>query len=480
MIRGVNLGGWLVLERYIKPSLFTVPVCFDKDRHDPDVCANDINDPYPEDQWTLTSVFNNKDDAREYLKDHWANFVKEDDIARIKKAGLGHVRIPVGHWIMGDISPDEPYVDGEWGDFVRVARLCRKHGIQVWVDLHTAPGSQNGFDNSGRTRATPTGEGWSGNPENVDRTVKAVREIAEGIKEEGLEDVVTGFGVLNEPFKAQNEAQVKDFDDRAYRAVREVLGGGTTVYIADMFDAGRFNGFWDDEEHENTVLDSHYYHVSVGLKRMIGEWSVSFDTLVCTKLDDVMDSYREGGEVLEFDRKIGEKRKKFLRNFAEAQMVAWESQDTGVSVGWFYWNFKMEGGAFAEWDYLRGVEEGWMPTLRVEEKAKNAFGRCEDIIFRTDDSMDIVHEFPPPDSVAPDWQAVEADDDVVVSHGQSLLPNGTGEQGDGLILGFLSLVVFLLLGLAIVRKFCVRYFGGAGGRGEYQRVGDVGGVGEGL
>ena len=48
MIRGVNLGGWLVLERYIKPSLFTVPVCFDKDRHDPDVCANDINDPYPE------------------------------------------------------------------------------------------------------------------------------------------------------------------------------------------------------------------------------------------------------------------------------------------------------------------------------------------------------------------------------------------------------------------------------------------------
>ena len=451
------------------------------------------------------------------MKVHWANFVKEDDIIRIKNAGLGHVRIPVGHWIMGDISPDEPYVDGEWGDFVRVVKLCRKHGIQVWVDLHTAPGSQNGFDNSGRTLPTPTGVGWSGNPKNVDRTIKAVRDIVEVIKQEGIEDVVTGFGVLNEPFKGQNEAQVKDFDDRAYRAVREVLGEGTTVYIADMFDAERFNGFWDDEEHGNTVLDSHYYHVfaqtprgfsprqhiayvceknsrdvnaccwkgggaggetSVGLKRMIGEWSVSFDTLVCTKLDDVMDSYREGGEVLEFDRKIGEKRKKFLRNFAEAQMVAWESQDTGVSVGWFYWNFKMEGGAFAEWDYLRGVEEGWMPTLKAEEKAEHVFGRCEEIIFRTDDEMDIVHECPPSDSVAPDWQAVEADDDVVVSHGESLLTKGTRERGDGIVLGFLSLVVFLLLGLGIAKKCCVRYFGGAGGKGGYQRVGEVGGVGE--
>jgi hypothetical protein len=27
--------------------------------------------------------------------------------------------------------------------------------------------------------------------------------------------------------------------------------------------------------------------------------------------------------------------------------------------GWFYWSLKMEGGAFIEWDFLRGVREGW-------------------------------------------------------------------------------------------------------------------------
>ena len=282
----------------------------------------------------------------------------------------------------------------------------------------------------------------------------------------------------------------------------------------------RFNGFWDDEEHSNTVLDSHYYHVfaetprgfsprqhiayiceknsrdvkaccweggkgeagggdgevSKGLRRMIGEWSVSYDTLVCTKLDDVMESYRKGGEVLEYDRVIGEDRRKFLRNFAKAQMVAWESEDSGVSVGWFYWNFKTEGGAFAEWDYLRGVKQGWIPTLKSDESALKAFGTCESIIFKTDDSYEIVNEFPPPDTVAPDWQAVAADADVVVSHGVSLLAGrnkGPKGLGDGkLEAGFVGLALLLGLGMLIARKCCTSYNSKVGKKG-YEPISSV-------
>jgi hypothetical protein len=120
-------------------------------------------------------------------------------------------------------------------------------------------------------------------------------------------------------------------------------------------------------------LDSHYYHVFAstprafsprqhiayvcehnrrdlegccegeGLRRIMGEWSASFDTLVCAKLDDVMASYAATGKFLEAGRQIPPERQKFLRKFVEAQMVVWEGD---VSDGWFYWNFKMEGGAF--------------------------------------------------------------------------------------------------------------------------------------
>ena len=257
IIRGVNLGGWLVLERYIAPSLFAITTC----DVDPSLSTNSTNtkcepvQPYPVDQYTLGEAFGSREEFKEHLEPHWDTFLTEADIVAIKEANLSHVRVPVGHWIMGDVSPGEPYVPGEWPYFVRASEWCRKHGLQVWVDLHTAPGSQNGFDNSGRTLPTPTGAGWSGSPSNIDRTVDIVRGIAEGIKNSGLSDVVTGFGVLNEPFKGENSAQVRDFDARAFEAVREVLGEGVTVYIGDMFDAGEFQGFWDEPLYSNTLLD---------------------------------------------------------------------------------------------------------------------------------------------------------------------------------------------------------------------------------
>jgi len=158
----------------------------------------------------------------------------------------------------------------------------------------------------------------------------------------------------------------------------------------------------------------------------MGEWSASFDTLVCDKLDVVMDSFRETGVFGEHDRVIERKRAEFLKQFVMAQMVTWES---AVSSGWFYWNFKMEGGAFAEWDYLRGVREGWIPTLPATQAAVDAFGTCESLIFTTNDDMDIVHTFPNPDKIKPDWQDVSADDDVVITHGDSLRASGDG--GDG-------------------------------------------------
>ena len=156
-------------------------------------------------------------------------------------------------------------------------------------------------------------------------------------------------------------------------------------------------------------------------------------------------------------------------------MVAWE----GGGVGWFYWNFKMEGGAFAEWDFLRGVREGWIPTLEPSVRAEDAFGTCESIIFKTDDSMDIVDTFPDPTKLAPDWQSVEADDDVVVSHGQSLgstqpsmesrsrtpllspLPAPLHDYpSKGLMIGALCAVGFALFAAKIVRSRQSRFNSG--------------------
>uniref|UniRef100_A0A7S1FZN2 glucan 1,3-beta-glucosidase n=1 Tax=Corethron hystrix TaxID=216773 RepID=A0A7S1FZN2_9STRA len=365
-IHGVNLGGWLVLERYITPYLFALTECDVSENPKYHVYPGQINLPaflsdgkgenigpecppvagdYPMDQWTMVEAFPNRELARKYLDRHWDTFVTEEDIVRIKNAGITHVRIPVGHWITGNIEENERYVTGEWPYLVRAIEWCRKHSIGVWIDLHTAPGSQNGFDNSGRANQNgPTGTGWSGSSSNVARTLEILDEISAQASEDGLSDVVGSFCILNEPFIDTDKDVYRTFVIDASEIVRRHLPD-VTVVIGDTFDAGEFDAAtWAIAKNaiRPALLDSHYYHVffelarsfsprqhiayvcehnrkdtqaccyddvegeekvpsliNGGMGRVIGEWSASYDTLVFVKLDEVMDgivSYSLHGE----------------------------------------------------------------------------------------------------------------------------------------------------------------------------------------
>ncbi len=134
-----------------------------------------------------------------------------------------------------------------------------------------------------------------------------------------------------------------------------------------------------------------------------------------------------------------------MRNYVEAQMVNLESN---AFRGWFYWNFKMEGGYCAEWDFIRGLREGWIPKLPAPDvNVAEVFGSCLDILYRTDDnSEDVVEPFPANASGVTGWY----DDDVVNSHGE-IMRKVFGkwrnkytlklEISDKWIAGFLALVV---------------------------------------
>jgi len=145
-----------------------------------------------------------------------------------------------------------------------------------------------------------------------------------------------------------------------------------------------------------------------------------------------MAAIAESGIASEFDRQLSPERRAFLRNFVEAQMVSYEAADSGASSGWFYWTFKMEGGAFAEWDFSRGLREGWIPPIPESNVASvDLYGSCYDIVLQTSDSSTILQEFPDPTSLdTHNWQGFPIDDDVVVSHGENLQKDADGEWYD--------------------------------------------------
>ena len=96
-IYGVNIGGWLVLEPYITPSLFEA---FRTNPH------NDDGIPVDEYHFCQKLGYEN---AKERLYNHWSTFYKEEDFAKIASQGFNLVRIPIGYWAFTTLSHD-PYV----------------------------------------------------------------------------------------------------------------------------------------------------------------------------------------------------------------------------------------------------------------------------------------------------------------------------------------------------------------------------------
>jgi glucan 1,3-beta-glucosidase len=58
---------------------------------------------------------------------------------------LNHVRIPIGYWAY-EVGPGEPYIQGQHDYLVKAVGWAGKHNIKVMIDLHGAPGSQNGYE----------------------------------------------------------------------------------------------------------------------------------------------------------------------------------------------------------------------------------------------------------------------------------------------------------------------------------------------
>ena len=93
-IRGVNLGGWLILEKWVSPSLFSGL---------PDSVV---------DEYTFCKHLGYTEAAKR-LKNHWETWVTEADISALKKAGINHLRIPFGYWAIENPT-GEPWVNGSW------------------------------------------------------------------------------------------------------------------------------------------------------------------------------------------------------------------------------------------------------------------------------------------------------------------------------------------------------------------------------
>jgi glucan 1,3-beta-glucosidase len=247
---GVNLGGWLVLEPWITPSLF----------------EQFVNETTPAvDEWTFTQILG-PTEASAQLEAHWDSWLAEDDLQALVQAGITHVRIPVGYWIVS-VEKDEPYVTGGWPYLTRALGWCRDLDLKVLIDIHGVPGSQNGFDNSGRRGDIH----WADPPgTNILRTYYILSNLTTMLTPWSADNggPVTGIELVNEPFMSIPLSIVQTYYENGYQIVRGSADAtsGFDVYIHDSFRLGQWTNFMSPPTYQNVYLDTHVYHVfDIGL-----------------------------------------------------------------------------------------------------------------------------------------------------------------------------------------------------------------------
>ncbi|MBV9850411.1 MAG: cellulase family glycosylhydrolase [Armatimonadetes bacterium] len=232
ILRGVNLGGWLVEEPWMQPFVTTPP---------PGTDFGPIKDHVS--LWgTVEKRFGAAGMARvrTAFREAWVN---EADFARIHEAGLNCVRLP----FLASLA-DEP--DGlVWLD--RAVAWAGRHGIYVILDLHGAPGGQSGEPHTGQARQNR----FFKDPANVAAAEALWTRIARRYRDN---PAVAGYDLINEPTGTPGSDTLYVVMDRLYRAVR-AGDPSHLIFIEDGYTGLQWMPHPAPCGWRNVVYSGHYY-----------------------------------------------------------------------------------------------------------------------------------------------------------------------------------------------------------------------------
>lgn len=385
-IKGVNLGNWLVLEKWMSPALF--------------------EGTSAEDEYYLPRQLP-KDVYTARIQIHRSEYITERDFAQIRSFGMNMVRIPVPYFIFGDCPP----FIGCISELDKAFNWADRYGLKVFIDLHTVPSSQNGFDNGGLSGVCK----WAQQPESVEFTLQVLEKLSERY---AAHPALWGIEVVNEPLlesawdtmnieerypavdkeMAEGTAPVpldflKNFYIEAYHRMRKYLPEEKAIVIHDGYDLTAWKGFMQEDSFQNVVLDTHQYlmfaeqngceqtleaylryiretltpaleEMSQHFPLICGEWSL-FNSLVCGHDTKGGQSVLNGIQGMSTETFTPEEKKEIYSQLAEAQLAAWKK-----GIGNFYWNYKLlldtvnnpDWIGWDCWDLGRCIASGWFPS----------------------------------------------------------------------------------------------------------------------
>mmetsp|Transcript_47277 Transcript_47277/g.137617 ORF Transcript_47277/g.137617 Transcript_47277/m.137617 type:complete len:438 (+) Transcript_47277:116-1429(+) len=379
--RGVNLGGWLVLEQWMSPGLF-------------EACA-----PGAVDERSLFEL--GGDAAREAVERFRREFITEHDFRWLREVGrVNAVRLPLGFWCMDQHARGTPHLSTQ--SFVdKVFDWAERHGLGVVLDMHAAIGSQNGQHHSGQCGGIEWLQG--GNRE------RNLAVLAAWAARWGRRGAFLGLGLGNEVAapagcESSSSGSSSSSDEEgglgASGSISRWLAGGLCCSSGSLSS--------DAEDYWSRVVD--FYAEASQLCRPFMHHDAVLVVDVCWdtrrwKVDDL--AAIEGPLLLDYHHYecMGDARARPVQQHCRAsdldralreapplpmilgefslalkprcagfhdrewQRQFFERQTLLASehgAGWFFFNYKVAREGWAHWSYREGVERGWIPTPRYK------------------------------------------------------------------------------------------------------------------
>lgn len=374
-LRGVNLGNWLCLEKWMEPELFSG---FEG-----------------EDELDFFAKLP-RDEAFSRLREHYETYITEEDFAFLAEAGVNLLRIPVPYYLFGEA--DRP---ASVDCLDRAFAWAERYGMKILIDLHSVRGGQNGFDNSGACGLCT----WHKHPEYVEETLCLLETLA---RRYAASPALFGIGPINEPANnnimslnaflfgklypervAESEAVPDSFLEQfyldVYRRLKPLLPPEAVIVLSDQFDLSRWENFMPRDEYPGVWLDAHKYLT-------FSEGMLAYDGLPPAYAYRAKDETIQGGLILQnylrlirdvFGRDVlraqqfhpvmvgewclvqnmediknaasEEEVRNLYRQLADAHLETWEKAEGGA-----YWSYKVADELPEAWDFRKCVKNGWL------------------------------------------------------------------------------------------------------------------------
>ncbi|MEO7800502.1 MAG: cellulase family glycosylhydrolase [Ginsengibacter sp.] len=291
LIKGTNLGNWLVPEGY----MFKL---------------GDVSSPRLINK-VITELIGPRE-AFNFWKKFLDNYIIQDDIHYLKSIGVNSIRLPFNYRLFSK----EYYmgVSDSLHGFVYMDRLinwCKKENIYILLDMHCAPGGQTG-DNIDDGYGFPF---LFDNEADIEQTASIWKSIAARYKNE---KIIMGYDLLNEPIAHYYDSNhfnplLEPVYKKIVKAIREV-DKNHTIYLGGAQWNSNFKPFGKPFD-DNMVYTFHKY------------WTPPTKAVIQDYID-----FREKYNVPIYVGETGENTDGWVDSFR----VVCEQNN----VGWHFWPYK--------------------------------------------------------------------------------------------------------------------------------------------